>query len=124
MERGGTVSVAENLSDSLRESACAGDNPERNVVDDKLITTPQLTIIEADDSVNHRAICSRCRTISSSFLSNSLRPWHPSIYNNECNWYSESCRFDESVQQFYSAPEDDVPLLGVSFRLAIQFGIS
>ena len=86
---------------------------EDEVLDDKLLdnVTPQISILDAEDIGGNGAFCSRCRTISSTFLS-------PPHYETDCNGFpSQSCRYDQSVQQFYSVPnpDDDVPLLEVSY---------
>ena len=114
MESGSAVSLIRNSDNGV-----TAEVNEDSVTDEKLINviTPQLTIIEAEDDSVHKAICSRCRTISSSLLPNSMRSWNQALYSHECNGYSEGCRFDESIQQFYSVPEDDVPLLGVSLLI-------
>lgn len=79
-------------------------------LDDKITvqTSPNITIVECEDSqASHRAFCGRCRTISSSFLGTALR-------SRSSPSYTESCRYDQSIQQYYSVPApDDIPLLNV-----------
>lgn len=83
------------------------------VNDDNLIDTSQAQLAIVDsDSASHHAFCGRCRAISSSFLGTSLLSQQVGLFGT-----SESCRYDESVQQFFASPDvdDDVPLLNVSF---------
>ena len=91
-----------------------------DILDDELLNavTPEVSDLDRLPIAEpRRGFCGRC--ISSSFLSTSLLS-RTGLYAAECNGLSQSCRFDASVQQYYSAPDDDIPLLYVSLVLPFQ----
>ncbi|KAF2363753.1 Cation efflux protein [Trinorchestia longiramus] len=84
------------------------DSRNEEMSDEKLIGSSEPCLSLVEDDTSHHSFCGKCRTISSSFLGSSFMARHNAIYGT-----SESCRYDQSVQQFYASPEidDDVPLL-------------
>lgn len=88
-----------------------------DISDDKITdsSNPNIKIVACEDQASHSAFCGRCRSISSSFLGSAFRPRTPPSH---FDGVSDSCRYDQSIQQYYSAP-DDIPLVNVRFRFIL-----
>ncbi|XP_066986585.1 proton-coupled zinc antiporter SLC30A2-like isoform X1 [Macrobrachium rosenbergii] len=114
---GNNTSINSTANDSEVANAIEADG----ILDDKLLdaVTPRATVldeVEVEEETTRRAFCTRCRTISSSFLSSSYVSDNYSIGSNEGvgqrNSVSQQLRDPVAGLQTDSRDDaDDVPLL-------------
>ena len=101
-----STTVGESSGDNLLTSRSAGATQTSASMSDNELEVPTVTVVHSPEQSNTSIvdkIYGRCRTVSSSFLSTAMQ------------LRSEGYPYDNSSQQYFSAPlADDIPLLNVS----------